>query len=325
MECHWSDTAAPTGLPAPLPQSAAYATALTALGRRVIHARLTDSGRDLAQAQLILRSAGRLGTLAYLPRGPVWAQPPSPAQQRTTLHLLRHTLPALGPVALIANAETPYQDTAHHTLGHSALITPQHIATLDLRPDDDTRLATQNPKWRNHLRAAGRKGLRIMNAPLPPDPDHWLLRAEAKQRSIRRYANLPLSLPLTLSRLAPHQTRIFTAWVGETPIAAMLFLLHPPQASYHIGWTGPQGRAASAHHLLLWHASLWLRSKKITGLDLGTLETDINPGLARFKIGSGATARPLGHTWLDAPLVTPLGRLLRPARRLKCGGGATIS
>jgi hypothetical protein len=36
-------------------------------------------------------------------------------------------------------------------------------------------------------------------------------------------------------------------------------------------------------------------------LDLGTVDTENAPGLARFKIGSGAQIRSLGGTWLRIP------------------------
>jgi hypothetical protein len=36
-------------------------------------------------------------------------------------------------------------------------------------------------------------------------------------------------------------------------------------------------------------------------LDLGTLDTQNAPGLARFKLGSGATAQLLGGTWARLP------------------------
>ncbi len=85
----------------------------------------------------------------------------------------------------------------------------------------------------------------------------------------------------------------------------MLFVLHPPHASYHIGWAGDPGRATHAHNLILWQAMGALAADGITALDLGLVETDTAPGLARFKIGAGACVRPLGATLLIPP-VAPL-------------------
>ena len=80
-------------------------------------------------------------------------------------------------------------------------------------------------------------------------------------------------------------------------------------ASYHVGWSGPEGRAANAHPLLLWSAMQALAAEGINRLDLGDVNTEDAPGLARFKIGAGANVRPLGPTILLPPLTLPrLGR-----------------
>jgi lipid II:glycine glycyltransferase (peptidoglycan interpeptide bridge formation enzyme) len=81
----------------------------------------------------------------------------------------------------------------------------------------------------------------------------------------------------------------------------MLFLLHSPWASYHIGWSGAEGRRTNAHALLLWQAMLRLREEGFTTLDLGDVNTEDAPGLARFKIGTGALVAPLGATVLVPP------------------------
>ena len=78
----------------------------------------------------------------------------------------------------------------------------------------------------------------------------------------------------------------------------MLMQMHPPVATYHIGWTNAHGRSLMAHHLLLWHAANDMANHGVTRLDLGTVDTQTAPGLARFKIGSGANIRPLGPTMI---------------------------
>ena len=85
---------------------------------------------------------------------------------------------------------------------------------------------------------------------------------------------------------------------GEGPVAAMMFLRHGSTATYHIGWSNAQGRAAHAHNLLLWRAAERLSSKGVKTLDLGTLDTVNAPGLARFKLGTGAMPHRLGGTWV---------------------------
>ncbi|MEY8843073.1 GNAT family N-acetyltransferase, partial [Cribrihabitans sp. XS_ASV171] len=88
-----------------------------------------------------------------------------------------------------------------------------------------------------------------------------------------------------------------------------LILIHGQSATYHVAHTTQQGRATSAHNLLLWEAATWLAARGLTRLDLGPVETEHSPGLARFKLGTGARARALGGTWLLWPPLTPRFRL----------------
>ena len=84
---------------------------------------------------------------------------------------------------------------------------------------------------------------------------------------------------------------------GET-VAAMLFLKHGTSATYHIGWTSPAGRALSAGNLLLTHAAERFGEMGVEIVDLGLLDTETAPGLARFKLGTGAQPLRMGGTWI---------------------------
>jgi lipid II:glycine glycyltransferase (peptidoglycan interpeptide bridge formation enzyme) len=96
------------------------------------------------------------------------------------------------------------------------------------------------------------------------------------------------------------------AWPGEKLVlewrsggamqAGMLFLRHGAWASYHSGWASDEGRAAFAHGPMLMTAAAMLAERGVTTLDLGTVDAEAAPGLAHFKIGTGAVVRPLGAT-----------------------------
>ena len=42
-----------------------------------------------------------------------------------------------------------------------------------------------------------------------------------------------------------------------------------------------------------------LARRGVTRVDLGQVDTDTQPGLARFKLGAGADCRSLGGTWAN--------------------------
>lgn len=279
-----------TPAPIPLQQHPNFAAALTLLGRPPL---------TLANGHLMLTR-------------------PFPGGLRLNL-LSRAALPApealpdlLGPhrAPLILSPEHPAPGLAR--LGAVPLMTPATLAEIPLA-DPGTMRAALHPKWRNRLKQAELLNLRVTIQPMPPDPMHWLLAAEDAQRRARRYRGWPRMLTVGFVAANPSQARLFTAHRNGAPLAAMLFLRHGEAATYHIGHTTGDGRAASAHTLLMWQAMLWHAARGCRSLDLGLIDTDRAAGLARFKLGAGAVPRTLGGTWgwwpRLGPLLAPLARL----------------
>jgi len=283
----WSRALAPHG--APMPQHGTYGAVAEAAGRRVARAEIEAGGRVIGYAQILRR-----GPLALLSRGPVWAGDPGPATRRAALRALGAAQPLL-----IATTEAADPGAG------LPLVTPRHVAGIDLtRPAADLR-AAMKAKWRNRLVAAEAEPLDIRAEPVARDTLDWLFAAEAGQRRARGYRALPPGFVAAWGLVDPEGLRLWTAWRNGERVAAMLFLLHRPWASYHVGWSGPEGRAAHAHPLLLWTAMQALAAEGIARLDLGDVNTEDAPGLARFKIGAGATVRPLGATILLPPVSLP--------------------
>jgi lipid II:glycine glycyltransferase (peptidoglycan interpeptide bridge formation enzyme) len=212
-----------------------------------------------------------------------------------------------GPV--IISPDAPLQSTC---LPLVPLISPGHLATLELTSDVETLHAGLHQKWRNRLRHSQKQGLRVTRQNMPDQPDHWLLLAEAAQQLARRYRSWPPALTCAFARENPGDAKLFTAHLGRTAIAGLLVLRHGQSATYHIGHTRAAGRMTSAQCLLMWEAICWLKRKGVVQFELGLLDTEEGAGLARFKLGTGARVRPLGGTWLWWP---PLTRLALPLGR----------
>jgi len=193
-------------------------------------------------------------------------------------------------------------------IGAVPLMTPGFVAHIDLTPAQDVRRAGLHQKWRNRLVYGEGQGLQIRRQNLPLKADHWLLLADAVQQSNRGYRNWPVPLTLAFARENPSSAKLFTAFEGREAVAAMLFLRHGTRATYHIGHITARGRALCAHNLLLWQATRWLAAQGHTSVELGLIDTRNAPGLARFKLGAGASVHKLGGTWGWWP---PMGRMLR--------------
>jgi len=114
----------------------------------------------------------------------------------------------------------------------------------------------------------------------------------------RKYRSYPTALLARYAAETPGSALIFEAYDRGHLCGAILVLRHGAGASYQTAWSDARGRALGAARVLLDHAAHWLQKKAHKTFDLGYVETDHAPGLARFKLGTGATLRPLGGTWL---------------------------
>lgn len=291
-----------------------HRTALTALGRRVQTWILRDRSHKLHGMALIERKRWPgWGDFAVLGRGPVWGDEITDPQKRDALEdllgqLRQHHRGVMAAPDQIGGAD-PLDDAPW-----LAVMTEVGLAEMDLKAPPEVLRARQSGKFRNRVRRAEANDISVTHAPWPADPDHWLLRAETKQRRDVGYKGLDSAYTLSWANIHPKaSTRLFVAKVKGIPVAAMLFLLHAPGASYHIGWTDETGREVGAHPLLMWRAILWLSTHGYSHLDLDVIDTVTSPGLARFKLGTGASVVTTGATRLWAP-GTGLVRRIAEAR-----------
>ncbi|EAQ27016.1 GNAT family N-acetyltransferase [Roseovarius sp. 217] len=301
MDILLTDFSAPPAS-APLHQQPQYARALRALGVTVQTLRAVQDGHTLAQAQVVERRIGPL-TFHWMPRGPIWRSNLPPASCHAILSALSLALPR---GLWLTNAATEADGDQLAAQGYRALIPGQTLAELDLRPPRAMRLAAQHGKWRNRLRHAQAAGLVIIETSFDPNRHSALLRQEAVQQRTCRYRALPLAFTLAYAAQNPGTVQVWSAHHKAESIAHLLILTHGDTATYHIGWTGSEGRRLSAHTLLLWEAATALADRGIVRLDLGPADSVQSPGLTRFKLGSGALAQRLGPSMLTWPRAVPL-------------------
>ena len=276
--------------PVPLPQSEAFARALDSLS--IPCARLDDG-------TIVLRR--RLGRVPFR-----MITRPLAGTPQAVLDLAQQA-PGKGPIIL-----SPAKPMPLNHIGALPLVSPTTIARLDLTQSTDGLMSGLHQKWRNRLRHGQSQNLRITRQNMPDDPGHWLLQADRHQQRQRRYRSWPIALTLAYARANPGRAKLFTAFWGREPVAALLILRHGEDATYQIAHTRPSGRLASAQTLLMWSAILWARSKGVQTLELGLIDTEEAAGLARFKLGTGAEPVRLGGTWVWWP---PRTSMLRPVAR----------
>jgi hypothetical protein len=257
-----------------LQQSWDYGQAARALGAGVRRVRVADDRGELAVAQVLDRYGLRL-----INRGPVWLRVLDNAQKRGVLRAL-----ARGPT--LATAED-----AVAGFGLVPMLTGRCHAVWDLHPSPAALRSGLERRWAGRLAAAGRAGVQVRAG--GNDTLHTLIRAEAVLRHRKGYRGLPPEFP---RHLPPGALRIWHWSQGGVMGAAMAFVRHGAAATYQTGWAGPAARRCGVHQVMLWQAALALRAEGVRRLDLGTVDTEAAPGLAHFKLGTGADLRQLGPT-----------------------------
>lgn len=273
---------------APFQQSWTYGEAARALGALVHRIEVRDGGRTVALAQGIERWC--LRPVMLITMGPVWVGEADCALRKAVLTELRGRHAGF----LI---DTPAEEASRHACecaGLKDLMTPATLAELRLGPGFREGMAV---KWRNRLRVAEASGLKVTRTTRRGVLD-WLLEKDRQQQKARRYRALPRAFTNAWHAVDPESLVVLTTGKGDAPTAAMLFLRHGKTATYHIGWSGEEGRAQNAHNLILSVAARQLAEEGVERINLGLLDTETAPGLARFKLGAGAMPVRTGGTWI---------------------------
>ena len=284
---------------ASLQQDWAYGAALEALatgGGRVLRAEILNGARRVGLAQFATRRIGFALNVASCSRGPVWLADLTAEQKALAYRALKASAPLGWPRLMLISPDEPGAAGAE-ALGLRKLarvMTGYSTVVLDLELELDALRARLDGKWRNRLAAAETSGLKVEIGGVKPRQYAWLLEKEEAQRAARGYRALPAGFAQAYAgaKTAPggaarDALMILRADRSREPAAAMMFLIHGQAATYHIGWTGPAGRQAGAHNLLLWRAIETLKARGVRRLDLGGVDTETGAGLARFKIGAG--------------------------------------
>jgi hypothetical protein len=171
-------------------------------------------------------------------------------------------------------------------VGLVPLLTDRFVALWDVTAAPAALRAALHGKWRNRLTSADVRVQRGGDLAA-------VLQQEGAQRATRGYRALPAAFTQALPRDALHLWQWRQA--GQMQ-AAMCFVRHGNWATYHIGWATDVARRHGVHQVMLWQAAMALRDEGVRMIDLGDVNTDAAPGLARFKLGTGAALTPVGKT-----------------------------
>lgn len=301
-EREWWDYLVAAGR-APLEQSWNYGEAIAAGSLYRPTRAVFRRGREaVAIAQAIDWPLAGVAHIVKLVRGPVFLTDALEPEERTAVYQLlkdRWPMPRLNWFFLTPEeADDPASRDRMRSLGFKRTVTGYSTAWLGLTDGADAVRAGLHQKWRNQLVRAERAKLRVRDGHGGPAL-HWLLERHDQHRKRRRLRAPTGAFAAALALLAskPRDVLVLQAERGSEPVAAVLFLRHGDAATYHVAWTGPEGRAAHAHNLLVWRGIERLIADGVRWLDLGGIDASM-PGVTRFKLGTGAEPVTMVGTWM---------------------------
>lgn len=295
--------------PVALQQHWAYGETLQAISAAVQQLNILVDGNTVGLALVGQRRFYGLIRLNSLMRGPLWTGELDSAARAAVFRALRRHF---NPWRWNFMAFQPeLEDTADNQgllkqAGYRRVMTGYSTIWCDLAADTETLRASLNAKWRNQLKSAEGSTLEITVGGRKQHQYAWLLEKETAQQKTRGYQGIPTGLvPIYASiadRFAPDDPSVgvmsVSAIAGRKKVAGAVFLLHGNSATYHIGWSGDDGRRMNAQNRVLWEGMLALKERGIRFLDMGGINTGEGAGIARFKLGLGAKPVTLVGTWL---------------------------
>lgn len=283
----WADLTARAG-PVPLQQAWDYGAALQSTGATVRRLLANDDRQaPLAVLQCVTRRPVVGVDIGFVTGGPLWLAQTGQPDPFPWQRLRRHRRWWCGRPLLMTPAISLEASgaIALQKAGWRRVMTGYSTAWLDLLTRDDALLSRAHGKWRNALRQGWRSQISVTEraGALP-----WLLEQHRRHRKEAGFEGPPIAFLARMLRSMTRPPLLLAAGDGVTPLAAMLFVRHGLSATYLIGWGGEESRRLRSHHVLLWEAMRRLRATGIRWLDLGGLNTERAPGIARFKLGTGA-------------------------------------
>ena len=264
-----------------------------------------------ARAQLLYRSLpGGLGTIAYVPKGPVVGSVLSSGGQVALQDLLEAIQPLARQMRAICLKIEPDEEDNSALAGRLTsmgfepspqAVQPRRTIVVDLKDEPDALLKRMKQKTRYNIRLAGRKGVTVRVGDEDDLPDFYhLMETTAERDGFGIHSQTYYD---TAHRLfvPPGRGSLLLAENEGKLLAGLVVLAIGDTACYMYGASSSESRNLMPTYLLQWEAMLWAREQGCHTYDLwgvpdeeeSTLESDFAKrsdglwGVYRFKRGFG--------------------------------------
>lgn len=281
-------------------------------------------GDRLVAAMLLTRgkATGLPTPFYYAPRGPVCADPASPAFA-ALIRCARQEARKRGAFMIRIEPNVPQDDEAWpQALKRQGFHPTDHVIYLrsawvtDLRPSEDQLLAGMMTTWRQNIRSGPRKGLTVRLGAGEADLDvFYRLLVETGARDHFYVYPKDLYRDMLTNYSAENAARDATAQMalllaehnGEAIAASTVAILGEWSWNLHSGSSAqPEHRKLRPNYLLQWECMRWVKAHGAAYYDWRTIPDILEPGqelygVYEFKRGFGGSVRRVIPTH-DLPL-----------------------
>jgi peptidoglycan pentaglycine glycine transferase (the first glycine) len=271
-------------------------------------------GDQLVAAMLLVRSkaGGVRAPFFYAPRGPVCADPNSPALPMLIAFAKREARKR-GGFLIRAEPNVPQEDSVWPSVLQKLGFRPTtHVIYLrgswvtDLTASEDQLLANMMTTWRQNIRAGARKGLTVRLGSGEDDLDaFYRLLVETGKRDHFYVYSKDLFRQMLSSYSAENAAKDGTAQMalllteheGEVVAASTVAVLGKWSWNLHSGSSGkPEHRKLRPNYILQWECMRWVKAHGADFYDWRTIPDVLKPGeelygVYEFKRGFGGFVR----------------------------------
>jgi peptidoglycan pentaglycine glycine transferase (the first glycine) len=287
-------------------------------------------------AQILIRRLP-LGSLAYVPKGPVV----EPGDRETWVRVLRR-LREFGQQRGVTFLKIEPDWEGEHPQSQLFIeegfklsdraIQPATTIVVSLKADEEEILAQMKSKTRYNVRLAQRKGVTVQEGGEEDVSLFYELMEETRDRDAFGIHAEEYYREAWRAFAPQDQAKLFLAYYGDEPLGGLMVFAFGSRAYYLYGASSDRHRNLMPNHLLQWRAMLWARERGCTSYDLwgipdeaGEGDEDMEEvlkrgglwGVYRFKRGFGG--RVVRHSpsydYVYSPLVYWLGTRVYPRVR----------
>ena len=157
-------------------------------------------------------------------------------------------------------------------------------AALDLSQDTATLMSRLKGKWRTDLRAAWKAGLELARGNSQEMQARFLALFDTVQAAKDFHTEITPDFHFDLSMGPDYAVEILIATHNGQDVAGIVIGHAGATSTYLFGATIPAGRPLRAGYFLTWEALAIARDRGARWYDLGGIDAEANPDVARFKL-----------------------------------------